>query len=62
MIKYLNNRKFARHEQMEINVKVGPKEVSFTGIYGRINMSLCRATAGNRNVIWYMDMWVVGYA
>ena len=26
MIKYLNNRKFARAEQMESNVKVGHKE------------------------------------
>lgn len=27
MIKYLNNRKFARHEQMESNVKIGHKEL-----------------------------------
>jgi hypothetical protein len=51
MIKYLNNRKFVRHEQMESNVKIGHKEVFFTGIYGRTNMSLCRAAAGNWNVM-----------
>ena len=32
MIKYLNNRKFARHEQMESNVKIGHEGVFFPGM------------------------------